>query len=225
MATRITLNPMQLFHDVPGKPSMSWSQWRREMEVYLLASGMAEKDEKVQMAVIKHSLGSEGQKTLFTIPGSNNIDAVEDLFQLLGNYYEPKHNIIAEWVKFVSMEQRQAESVNEFVTRLRHQATHCDFNDLTDRMLTIMLGAKAVNPKVRTLLLQQGNELSLEKATTIANSVETATTDARAIDKILNPYISKVNYVTAKPQRNHSKHGSKPFFLTNSCTANFLQTV
>jgi len=77
------IQPLRPFQDTPGSPVLVFSQWRRELEVYLIASGINEKADGVQIAVLKHSLGSEGQRIFSTLPGSSDVKNVDEALQLL----------------------------------------------------------------------------------------------------------------------------------------------
>ena len=179
------LLPIRPFLDNPGSMPVPFSQWLSQFDVYLLATGLQKKDNATQLAVLKHSLGVEGQRIFATLPGSSSVTTVTGAVELLRAHFEPRHNMIAQWVKFITLEQRSNQSVNDFVSSLREQAALCDFGELHDRMIAVMIGAKAADQRIRTAILQDGEQLSLARVLERANAIETASRDAREIDKAL----------------------------------------
>ena len=53
--------------------------------------------------------------------------------------------------------------MHDFVVSLRQQAAFCDFGAKHDKMIHVMLGARATDPKIRAALLQEAEEISLDK--------------------------------------------------------------
>ena len=171
----MNVTPIRPFLDNPGDPPIAWDKWLKQFHVYLLASGLNKKPQEVQVAVLLHSLGSEGQRIFFTLPGSDNEKLTLDAaVELINSHFKPTTNVISQWVKFISIEQRSDQSINDFVSCLREQAALCDFGTLTDRMIHVMIGARASDPKIRTTLLMEDDNTPLAKVIAKANALEVA---------------------------------------------------
>ena len=76
------------------------------------------------------------------------------------------------------MKQLSTESVDQFLARLRQQASRCQFEDMDQNLLDQVI-ANCHNPKVRTKLLEVGNGLTLPKALDFARTVETVAVQER----------------------------------------------
>ena len=189
MATKIkkmNINPMRPFLDNPGEPPVEWSKWSKQFQVYLIASGMNKKAHEVQVAILLHSLGTEGQRIFYTLPGASDDKLTLDAaVKLLNSYFIPKTNIISNWVKFISIEQTPGQTINNFVSCLREQAALCDFGTFEDRMVHVMIGARALDARIRTALLQEDDSVPLERVIEKANILEAAARDVQTNDKTL----------------------------------------
>ena len=80
----------------------TFKKWRREIEVYLLASGATTKSEKTQKAIILHCAGSKVIELAphFTYTDDEDEDSPDILLQKLQNYCEPKKNFVMESYRF-----------------------------------------------------------------------------------------------------------------------------
>ena len=71
-----------------------WQEWIRSYEIYAVAAGIAEKDEKIQCCVFLHVAGPQAQKlkdTMTFVP--DEIDKIEPLKKKFKEFCEGKKNI------------------------------------------------------------------------------------------------------------------------------------
>ena len=160
-----------------GNVSENWRKWRRSFENYLRAIDLvrvpvAEGDPEPannagimrrQLAIFLHTAGDEAYEIYSQFDFENedddqNLDAVLEMFE---TYCNPRRNELYEWYVFWSMSQREGESIDSFVKRLKTQAAKCNFGDLRERMLLcrIVFGISSAKLKERML---RDNRMTLE---------------------------------------------------------------
>ncbi len=124
LATRNTkdneyVSPIRPFLDTPGDPPVIWNQWIKQFRVYLIASGFHKETDDVQPAFLCHSLDGEDQRFFSSIPGFDKSTlSLSEAIDLLTKHFEPRQSVIAQWVKFITLEQKPGQSVNDFVVAL-----------------------------------------------------------------------------------------------------------
>ncbi|KAJ8402773.1 hypothetical protein AAFF_G00364450 [Aldrovandia affinis] len=64
------LSPIQPFLATPGDPPLPWKIWKQQFSTYLLATGLTTAPKEQQLAILLHSLGTEGQRIFATLPGT-----------------------------------------------------------------------------------------------------------------------------------------------------------
>lgn len=114
--------------------SSNWDVFRAQYEDYVLVTGMAEKDKKIQAG---HIVGSECRHVY-----RHNLNlSVEQqgaptaILDALEKYFKPAKNIIYERYLFGCCRREEGESIDTFVTRLREKAATCEYGQLNDEMI------------------------------------------------------------------------------------------
>ena len=77
--------------------------------------------------------------TMLCSPEEPEGKSLEELLNLLRNYYKPKPSIMAEHYKFYNRKQMPNESIAEYEAELRRLAKTCEFTASTDPALTPLL--------------------------------------------------------------------------------------
>ena len=97
------------------------------------------------------------------------------IFETLEKYCEPRKNTVYERYVYFQMTQNPEESFGEFITRLKGQATKCEFGVQND----LLVRDKIVNGindvvTVERLLREESEKLTLETAIKICQTAESA---------------------------------------------------
>ncbi|XP_044760803.1 uncharacterized protein LOC123318253 [Coccinella septempunctata] len=100
----------------------------------------------------------------------NNLQIIKDRFK---DYFAPKTNISFERYIFFKIEQNEDEQFNEFLTRIKTQASKCEFDNLQDEMLKDKIVFGIRSNQVRETLLTE-DKLDLNKAISICKTSEQA---------------------------------------------------
>ena len=111
--------------------------------------------------------------------------SLEELLNLLRNYYKPKPSIMAERYKFYNRKQMPNESIAEYEAELRRLAKTCEFTASTDPALTPLLQSLRDqfvfglnNEAWQRRLLQEAEVLTFTRAVEITKAAEAAQKDA-----------------------------------------------
>ena len=171
------------FLATPGEPAIPWVDWVPLFENFLLAVGGEAFSEARQRALLLHSLGTEGQRIYNSLPATVKQEGetvLQQTMRVLDDFFRPKTNIVAERYRFRSRAQRTNETTSQWVSSLRQLATTCGYGDRTEEFIRDQIVEKTTSARIRQrLLLEQ--DLDLQRALTIAATVETAEREALAM--------------------------------------------
>ena len=107
-------------------------------------------------------------------PGEQSYD---NIVKKLKDHLNPKPLEIAERFRFHKRDQKEDESVGDFVAIIRKLTTHCNFGAFQDDMLRDRLVCGLKSEQIQNKLLTQ-EDLTFAKALSIAIAAETASKDA-----------------------------------------------
>ena len=201
-----------------GNVSENFKTWKRQVEVYLLASGTSNLPEIVQTATIINCGGESLLKVYDQFTWSENEDKNNPQHVLLKfeNYCNPRRSEVAESFKFWSTKYNAQEPIDNFITELRTRAASCNFGALEDRLIRDKI-VFSTSGKMQQLLLREDN-LDLPKAIRISQSYEHANKQAQAMrddsEKIhrlaKHGKGSKQGYKqTGEKEHSHEKHDKR----------------
>lgn len=148
-----------------------WQAWKERFQNFRLASKLYKDDDQVQIAALLYSMGPEADKILksfsLTAEERENFDTV---LQKFSEYFVPERNIIHTRAQFHKRNQKQLESIEEYVRSLYDMAEHANFPNrdecIRDRLVLGVLD-KELSEK-----LQLKSDLTLKDAITIARQNE-----------------------------------------------------
>ena len=158
--------------------SDDWSLYMERLGQFFVANGIMEDARKV--AVLLTMMGGKAYGLLHNllapvVPS----EKYDELVATMKGHLNPKSIVIAERLKFHHRNQREDETVSQYMAELRKLSEHCDFRDyleeaLRDR-LVCGLRSKAIQ---RRLLLEN---LTLSTAYDLTHGLETASRRAREL--------------------------------------------
>ena len=129
-----------------------------------VASGLAQRDEEVQVNTLIYSMGDQADDILHSFKLSEedrkSYMTVKTKFD---THFVQRRNVIFERAKFNRQRQEEGESVETFITALFTLAEHCGYSDLHDKMIRdrIVVG---IRNSTLSEKLQLDSELTLDKA-------------------------------------------------------------
>lgn len=125
---------------------------------------MAEKSETTQCGTFLHIVGEEAINVYntfqFTAEEVNKIDELKNKFK---EYCEPRKNLPYIRHMFFTRAQGTGETIDAYVTDLKHKAKDCEFGDLTDSLIRDRIECGIKDDNVCARLLRE-EDLTLQKA-------------------------------------------------------------
>ena len=141
-----------------------WSKWIRRFERFRIASGLASREDDVQVNTLIYAMGDQADDVLRSFALSDmdrrKYDTVKEKFD---GYFIRRRNVIYERAKFNRRKQEEGEAVEAFVTALYALAEFCGYGDLHDEMIRdrIVVG---IRNSTLSEKLQLDSRLTLESA-------------------------------------------------------------
>ncbi|KXJ69880.1 hypothetical protein RP20_CCG025541 [Aedes albopictus] len=131
--------------------------FRDSFEIYLIASGLEHRDERVKIATFKAALGLEARKIFNLWPlQPNEQDTVAACLDSLSRYMVPQKDVKLARYEFFQCRQQcsdtgETETMSHFINRARELVKDCNFGALEDEMLRdkIITGILDVNLRKR----------------------------------------------------------------------------
>ena len=141
-----------------------WTKWKKRFDQYRIASGLAEEDEIRQVSMLLYCMGDEAD-TVLTSTGISQDDRkkYERVIATLDAFFKVRTNVIYERAKFNRRDQREGESVEQYISALYELVESCEYGRLRDEMLRdrIVVGIRDLRLSER---LQMDANLTLDNA-------------------------------------------------------------
>ena len=139
-----------------------------------MATKLDKEEEARQVATLLAVIGKQVNKVFRTFTWSSPDDAkkIAAVVSKFEEYCIPRENTIYKRFLFFTRDQRESETVDQYLMELRQIAANCDFESVTpDQLLRDRLVTGTKTAKVRENLLKE-KKLTLEKAIDIACAAE-----------------------------------------------------
>ena len=176
------LAPPEQLNLESGNIAENWQQWRQRFEVFSLASGLSEKNDKVQAATLLHVAGIKALEVFntFTWEREGDEDKVDKILEKFQFYCKPRKNITWDRHVFNTRNQQLGETIDQYVTDLRTKARSCEFGKLRDSLIRDRIICGIICDKTRGILLREG-DITLQRTVEICRANEAVTSQLKAI--------------------------------------------
>ena len=150
-----------------------WSEYAERLSFYFAANGITVDAKK--RAILLSSVGPSTFRLMRSLVLPDTLDSFsfDDLVSKVKTHKEPSPSVIVRRFQFNTRNQKPDELISEYVAVLRKAAEHCNYGDSLSEMLRDRLVCGITNSTVQKRLLSE-KELTLDKAVSIAHSVELA---------------------------------------------------
>ena len=177
----------------------------------LLRSRRAEQEaKKNQVAILLHCAGPEAQDIYSNFVFANNDDDRdtnwEHVLTKFCDYCEPRKNEVFERYKFWQRDQREGETVDQWVNELRVLLSSCDYEEQKETTLRDIIVFGVANMRVKERLLREAG-LTLAKALDICHAAEASKVQMRVM-VTENQQSHDVNFL--RKNKSVNRQGSKP---------------
>ena len=150
-----------------------------QLQWFLAGTESNDKSNAVKIGIILTHAGKEAREIYKTLPWESPGDNMkfDKVLEAFKNYCQPHKNILFEWYKFWSLKQQDSESVDAYLTRLKLQRDHCEYDKegWPDAVKTEMVRDQFVfglrDDKLKERLLQESN-ITLNKLIALAQRTE-----------------------------------------------------
>ena len=198
MATRTTY----LGAPEPFDPSSGddWTLYSERFEHFLLANEI--KDEQ-KLHLLLALVGAQTFRLLTNLvaPKKPGELTYEEVKEKLTAHFKPKPITIAERFRFYKRQQRQGESMADYIAELRRLATTCEFDAFLEEALRDKFVCGLQGENIRRRLLAEAN-LDLKKALELAKGMEAAEKDSKEIQA--NPSADSQVHKVSQQQKTQS---------------------
>lgn len=194
----------------------SFDCYRERLEQYFAANGLDTKEERTK-AVFLTVVGKRAHSLLMDLcaPDKPSGKTYEVLVEMLEKHYVPKTNFIAERCKFHGRNQKENETMSEYIASLRKLAATCKFGTFLDEALRdrFVCGVKSSDLRDRLLNAAHTKDLTLQLAVEMALSFEVTKDSAQQFAQ--RSY--KANVVEKKTPLKHREATEKSTANGKSC--------
>jgi hypothetical protein len=155
----------------PGKDKIE--EYYQRFLLYCTANELT--DAGKMKAIFLTSVGGATYALLANLvsPAKPQDRSLDELIKLLKDHHEPKKIVIAERFKFYKRQQREGESIANYLAELRRLAKDCEFGDGLTTALRDQLVCGLHHEGLQQKILAE-RELTLEKALSLAQAYEAA---------------------------------------------------
>ncbi|XP_028178743.1 uncharacterized protein LOC114366161 [Ostrinia furnacalis] len=161
-----------------GNLSKDWEKWKNAFKIYFEACELQKKDNKVQINILLHIIGEKCREVYEQFKG--DIKTIEDLLKEFDRFFLPRKNITIERHAFFTRNQRELESVEQYVFELNKIAAKCEFEQLKSELVRDRMICGIRDGALRERLLRE-TELTLSKAVDICTLAEISRLQANSI--------------------------------------------
>jgi len=153
-----------------------WRKWKRAFEYF--AEGKGIDNVRKKTSLLLHFAGMDVQDIFEDLQDPGPIpESGDNVYKIairkLDSYFRVEENIPYERHVFRQLTQREGETADQFIVRLRKQARHCDFGAALNDHLRDQLIEKLTNFELKRKLLEHRN-ITLEEALNKARAWEAA---------------------------------------------------
>lgn len=140
-------------------------------------------DDKLKVDVLASFGGADLYKILYSLIQPQKVSEFrfDELIKKLSDHFEPKRNEVAESFKFNKRQQRQNESIGEYIVELKAAAETCNFGNFLDRALRDRFICGINNESIQRKLFNDSKITSFKEACDAAMVMETTKQDMEII--------------------------------------------
>ena len=193
-----------------GNNSENWRRFKQQYDIYLTASGSEKKDDTVKIAILLNLAGEDAIEVFntFQFPEGDE-KKLNKVLEQFERYCNPRKNVVFERYQFWQITQKDSETVDQFVTRLKNKVKSCEYTAVDDMVRDkFVFSTRDLSVKERLL---REDKLTLEKAISMARASEALKEQVKAMGtKEKNDENPSVNEIRAGGTTGGDKQKQNP---------------
>ncbi|XP_062502906.1 uncharacterized protein LOC134179903 [Corticium candelabrum] len=195
-------------HLEPLQPGDKIDEYHQRFLLYCTANNIVDADK--MKAIFLTTVGGTTYSILSNLvsPAKPQDKTLDELITLLKNQYEPRKIVIAERFKFYKRQQKEGESIANYLAELRRLAKHCEFADSLNTALRDQLVCSLRHEGLQQKVLAE-RDLTLEKALSLTQAHETARHELKLLQG--EPQPSRQTYQAAETTFTVQASGGRRF--------------
>ena len=155
-----------------GNLKENFRKFKQQFELYLIATGLSEKDESIKYSTLLHVIGTESLEIYNTFTWTNAGDdkKVKEILAKFEQYTNPRKNVAYERHIFNKRVQGSTESIDVYLTDLKILSQSWEYGTLKDSLIRDRIICGVADDHVRCRLLRESDH-ELQKLLTYAELV------------------------------------------------------
>ena len=158
-------------HGEPNLIAQKWTKWKSSFGYFLTATGV--RDDNRRKAMLLHLVGQDTQEVFDTL-GVADGATYDQTLAALDEKFDVPRNVSYERSVFHNARQKEKESIEQYVTRLRTLSRYCEYGNLIDEHIRDQVVATCTAGKLRKQLLSTPN-LTLDRLRELGRTYENST--------------------------------------------------
>lgn len=141
-----------------GNLAENWKQFRRQLDIFMIASEFSTKSHEIRIAVLLNIIGQDAIDLFDTFDLTDEQkQSYDEVLKSFDTFCKPKKNELYERYMFNKREQKEGESFDSFLMDIKRLARTCGYNDKEEEMLRDRIVFGIFKGKLRTKLLETQN--------------------------------------------------------------------
>ena len=154
-----------------GNTSENWRRFKQQFDIYVTASGSEKKDDAVKIAILQNFAGEDAIEVFNTFQFAEGDEKkLNKVLEQFEQYCNPRKNVVFERHQFWQITQKDSETMDQFVTRLKNKLKSCEYPSPVDDMVRDKFVFSIQDLQVKERLLRE-EKLTLEEGDFYGKSV------------------------------------------------------
>lgn len=148
-----------------GNLSENWRKFKQRFELYLTATGAAEKADKVKSSILLTVIGEDCLDIYnnFKFDPADDKQVLEKVLEKFQNYFTPQASTTYERYKFFTHAQKDGQTIENYAKELRTMSRTCKFGDLQESLIRDRIICGIIDNGLREKLLRAADDATLDQ--------------------------------------------------------------
>ena len=209
-------NPPQQPDFNSGSIAQVWRDWKEEFSIFMEATEAAKKSDKIKVNMLLNLIGIKGRdiyKT-FRLTEAEKLK-LEPVITAFDKYVCPKKNITMMRFKFFTTNQKESQSMEDFIKNVQLKSRDCEFAEdehINDSLIRDQIICGMTDKKMQEKLLRVADDtkLTLEKVITACRAHEEATQNTQMLNNNTETAcLSQIHYREQKEQYSNKENNNR----------------